>query len=275
MEIKKIVPSWKWNDYAKPIFFNQSHYPAINHISTGSIGTGKSLFVRKSVIPQAYGRGYQVCILDVENEYPEIPEFFPILDLSLISREMVVTLLNKSDEPIYLDAVVRCLVLPEKKHKAIFIDEELSDSQIMYARQAIKRINKILTFEKGETIFKYLNRAQVGRIVLNPNYSVMQLIMIVKTIKEQYKDRDPRFLGTILILEELEALQDLDEDRFIPNSTNYGRKRGIFLYFITHEPLAMMECNQYWGSSIYNFQSCFEYSKDKIKESRPDEQREY
>ena len=261
----KLIPSWKKNDLAKPIFFNSFCSHVINHVTTGPIGTNKTLTVKRDIIPQALIRGYQVLIVDVENEYTRYKDFSPVLELDLVSRELISKILNT--EAVYIDTLVRCLRSQPRDWDLVIKNDSLSQGQELLVIQGIKRIKEILEYRDGVKIFDYLNKNRIGRIILNPDYQVIQLILIILTVMKQYKDRLKKYLGTVIIMEEMETLIDLDKDRrYIPTATNQGRKRSIFLYYISHEPMSRMLRNPYWGSAVFNFDSITIYSMTDKKE---------
>ena len=236
-----LVPSWykreRW-----PSHFNPANFPVRNMVISGVVGTNKTRFVKKNIYSAA--QRYNILILDIHEEYNKYPKSEPKVSPRFISVEFLQKILDT--KAAYLIDLKRYLVGDEvyykRHHKRYdmntFIKEcDLSKAQEQYFKHSYRKVSDLLGH--GSDIVDSVNNSGLVRIVINRDYLKEQLYLTLKQLINTSHRLNER--GTIVIMEELEKLAEIDQSSIIEELIMAGRKHGIFLVLITHQTFQQMK----------------------------------
>ncbi len=259
MENGNTLPDWYRKDLHIPSAFNPANLPTRNTVITGTVGSFKSLFIKSSIPYALLQNG--VLVLDVHNEYPG-KAARPRLDPNLISVEFLQSILNST--AAYVLDVVECIRsrLPVKE---FLEDSTLSKTQQMYFVHAMKKVELLLG--DGTDVIDGINQFPYFRLVFNPDLATEQLFL---TLRQLIYSSKKLTRGVVVIAEELEKLGDIDQKGIIEEFIMAGRKKGMYLVFVSHmSPEMLME---FLGSAYFQFDSHSHFFPDGHYETDQNEQ---
>ncbi|MDG6221571.1 MAG: hypothetical protein QCI38_09030, partial [Candidatus Thermoplasmatota archaeon] len=146
----------------------------------------------------------------------------------------------------YLDLVAEFLHAPG--NLGDFVESRgIAGQQLTHFQRAVKKVQHLATM--GEDLIEAINKDQVVRIRLDPDYAPQQMIILTRYLTDSHHMINPCYEGVVVVLEENERLAAMDKTRQIPHAVFAGRKRGIYYVVVGHTPLEQLKAGE-WGAAL-------------------------
>ena len=200
----------------------------------GVVGSGKTQYVKDLIRIVRH----RVLIFDYEGEYTEYPEVRVALPRSLLTVDVVQDLLNT-------DAAYTEYVADYLRGEDVDL-EELTKSQRVHFERAVRRLGKLMS---GDDLITALNTYDRIRVVPVHDFRYAQLVLLVSSLLNRWREIRRDRIGTLVVLEESEGLERYDTRHAIPSLIFQGRKRGIVFLLIGHRSPAALRKSA-WGRDV-------------------------